>query len=704
MASKLDYLIEGERRGLLQPEMQSMLDEARRRGLVPPRKSRETVGSLASATIGAGDAMTGGTVDEGLGQVAGLAKTGYDLAGTPGAVAGGMLALTPLGSTADLVASNLSPAYNQAKATVTKGMRDVRQAATEDAPFAYGAGFLGGAVTGGPSGLSAKLMGPAKRGLAGLGGRMMRNAMDAGMLAGIYGAGAADPETDATPLNALAQRGAGAATAAPIGALAGGIGTGVVETGASLAKNLVTNPAMARLAPKAFATTKVGEALVRDNPAITSVAMPGGFRTPGRLKASTAQAMQDPATMVADIGGDNTRKLMRAALNTPNDARTAFHVKLDSRAGGQSREIIREIGTKLGDPKALEADIDGLIMQRGNASRTLFDAAYRKPVVTSPEAKAKLADLLSRPLGVRLMRKAQEFAANEGKAFDKLPSTEAIHYVKMQVDKAIRAAKKGEVVGQDVWDLNSLYSFKRRLLNSVENPEYKRALQAFAGPSKLKDAAELGAKHVAATNITPHIVRKTLDRLTPGEAQMYRRGAAQALMVKLKRGGASIDRVKRDFSSPADLEKLRAVLPDRRSYLEMLRYLGIKERQAVTRRAAQGNSTTASQLKELEEGGRLPETVQDAGETAMAVASGAPMTMLAKIAQMGSRYGGMTDKVAANVLRQLGSRPGSPQFPTQGNLAPMVRQMVTAERRRNALSAASARGVAALPTQHQGRR
>lgn len=68
MASKLELLIEGERRGLLPPDKQAMLDEARSRGLVPPGEAETptpdpTVGSVAGAFGGGFNKVLANIVD-----------------------------------------------------------------------------------------------------------------------------------------------------------------------------------------------------------------------------------------------------------------------------------------------------------------------------------------------------------------------------------------------------------------------------------------------------------------------------------------------------------------------------------------------------------------------------------------------------------------------------------------------------------------
>ena len=81
------------------------------------------------------------------------------------------------------------------------------------------------------------------------------------------------------------------------------------------------------------------------------------------------------------------------------------------------------------------------------------------------------------------------------------------------------------------------------------------------------------------------------------ELQAYRLGASRTLAEKNRVGKATIDRTERDFASPDRGMRMQQILPPELQAGFDARIHALRD-QSSTRRAAQGNSTTAKQLRE----------------------------------------------------------------------------------------------------------
>lgn len=480
-----------------------------------------------------------------------------------------------------------------------------------------------------------------------LGTRMLKGAGVGGGYGFATGFGGGEGETAAEGFGNRLQEGLGSGLT---GAAFGGATVPVAETIGKVV-GAVAQPLKGYLMPTKVANDKLLEALSRDQGGKQVLQQAG--------KTATKRLMADADTMVADLGGENTQGLIKQAMRMPNAQREVFKTKLDARQARQVSRLSDELGKKLGSPEKYEDKIAGLLDRRTREARPAFNAAFAKPAVVSPENKAKMASLLSTPTGTKLMERAVRFAQDEQQALQTMSSTKIIHIVKMQADDILNGLKNRRE-GLGAWDFNRVAKFKRELLNLVENDTYKSALKQFSDTTKIKIAGERGFRHGFREDAGA--IADAMRKMSPPERDAYRLGLGKWIVTKIRSGNRMNDRVRRDFMDKNFMDKMRLALGGQpwkggskkllpTEYRELQRMLGVKGRQADTRRFLQGGSDTSRNLMEAENASQAAQN----------------MTMLAKglvdpskigefMGRQYSRLTGMTPGVANALLKRAGQQ------------------------------------------------
>lgn len=504
---------------------------------------------------------------------------------------------------------------------------------------------------------------------AGLGARTANAAATGAAYGGAYGLG----EGEGT--DRLGNAGVGLA-------LGGGLGAGLT-TGMAAArgvKDLVRNPMQAVVAPKRRAAEKLAEAFRRDA-GNTPIAAPEDlgnmFGTP--ISANARAARFDPDSMVADLGGKNVQSKMRSALNTPNAGRDSFNAKLDTRQANQWKRIEDQIAQTFGDQDQYFNVIDTLQKSRKERAGPAFQDAFDTPL-DNPEG---VLAVLQRPAYADIAKRVFKDTMDLGKDPNAMRAVELVHRIKVKLDREIATAKKRGTDSQGKYDLAHLVNLKHNMMNALDGPEvaalrkkygdrwidratadesrvaqekasykYKLALRDFGDSASIENALEAGYDDFLKS--TPEAITRTLKGLNDFEKRMYKLGAGRALAEKNRAGSRMHDRTKRDYDSPAMEMQLKALLGDlgHGEFDHTIKALGA---QAQTRRVAQGNSTTAAQLKEMADDA----TAADLISTGKSVATGNLAGLLAKGGQIVDRLGGMTPRVAEETLRLLEGKPSA---------------------------------------------
>lgn len=235
----------------------------------------------------------------------------------------------------------------------------------------------GGLLTPGLAVRGAKYIG----GAATAGGAIKRGAIVGGMTGAVAGAGAAE--------GGLVDRGVGAGKGALVGGMTGAALTGVAET-ARVGLRAANNMTGQRfVSPTQSAAGRLRQALQAD----------------GVDEATMNRAIQEFADVgagsptLADIGGENTRALLRVAGSRPGAARNTVQGYRDATIEGMPQEAIgRARGLTPNEPRSALTLADDLTVQRDAAAVSEYAEPYAQLVQVPDSVKDMLADSSGRSI------------------------------------------------------------------------------------------------------------------------------------------------------------------------------------------------------------------------------------------------------------------------------------------------------------------
>lgn len=511
-------------------------------------------------------------------------------------------------------------------------------AAKEAHPVAFGAGELGGglAMPGGlaRAGIRGAVSAAAGRGM---GARTWAGLREGAAYGGLYNAGGAE--------GGIEDRLKAAGTGAITGAAVGSVMPATMDVGGAIASR-VAAPFRAVLNPSQFAGEKVGEAIARD---FTSGTAPGGAAERFADRFGRMSEI-NPSVRLIDAGGENVRGIVRAANNVPNEAREGARRALDARQANQYARLEEDLRQGFRTGRNYYDSIDELAQRMDDIGERAIQPALRVETPMTPQ----LEGVLSRPTMRGIQENVQRKIADEGRPIGFETRTEMLHRMKMELDEQIGMSRRAEQMGnrpQAGWDTRTLTILKRDLLNAIDNPRYKQGLRQYAGQGRLMNAAEDGFS--AFNSSAPEEIRATLRNMeSEPERMFYRLGAMRAIIDRVRKGNANNDRTDGVFSSPDIQMKLRAVMPDQAAFRAFQRQLVIEAKMADSRKALQGNSTTAKQLAEGTQAGKAAGMVSAVANAA----SGGLQPVMNLLHQGYNRFTGLTPTVASNIISHAMSR------------------------------------------------
>lgn len=570
--------------------------------------------------------------------------------------------------------------------------RDEARAANERAREANPGTYLAGEIGGGfalPFGAAATAAraGTVGRGLmtatglapeaaaTTLGARIAQGAGQGVRAGATFGLGTSNADlTDGDVTGALMDTGKGALG----GAILGGALTPAVDAGGALVRRLA-QPIRGYTNPTGVGTEKLAEALARDAGSSGTPADIG--RAVQRINSRAAAAADDPTMMLADIGGENTRRLMRQANNMPNDNVQRFNRRLDQRQNFQWQRIEREMALTLRDPRDYAETVGDIVARRSQQAGPEFQAAMAVDIPMTPQ----LRSVLQRPGMQAVIRNVEASLANEGQAIGRETRMQAIHRLKVELDNQIGQARRAQAMGNDRtagMDARTLRIMKNDLLAAIDNPQYRQALDNFAGESALANAAEDGFEN--ALRMHTEEIAPMLRGMTASEADMWRLGAARAIAREVRRGNVTRDRTENIFGSPDIQMRMEAIFPNNEARRQFQRMLVREARKSDLRKEVQGGSKTDRNLQTASEAG----APMRAAVTATQMATGRLEPFLNALGRAANRFSGLTPG-SANAILEMGMRPAG-----QG-IDPMIIQALRRYSRAPQQRSNYARGMAA---------
>lgn len=571
---------------------------------------QEPVGRLESAGRGALQGVTLGFGDE----IYGAAKGAYDKV---------------LGS------GDYSGTYARERDAV----RAANDKAQKDNPGTFLVGELAGSVAL-PFGMAKAGVKGVQAANAGLKARSVAAAKEGAAYGGAYGFGKGEGSAEDQALSTLG----GAATGGTIGA--------AVPAAVAVGDAVLRAPMQAmRVAaqPRSVAAEKMVEAFARDAGHDVAVG------NPVMSAALNLGKNGDNAMILADMGGENVRNLVRAANNMPNARAERFDQVLNRRNAVEGRRLSDVLENTLAGGRDFEASLDRLISQRSQQALPNFQRAYAAP--WRVKGDSDLANFLQRGYMRRIVEKTQaSIEGMTGSDSSALKPWEFLHRVKMEINREIGRMKRGQQDSAANWTLSDLTQMNKEYgaLLAKENPSLGYALSKYSDRSQLIGALEDGADDFF--KLSPSELSKKLRTMPEQAREMYRVGAARAQIAKISSMKTNRDTASALYNSDDMGQRLKAVFPEGTPQRgQFMRAINNSKKMAETRRAAQGNSTTAKQLTQAQEAGRAAQTAAQA----VGAIKGSVPSLVALMERGGSFASGITPGVAAEILNLSMSKGGS---------------------------------------------
>lgn len=488
-----------------------------------------------------------------------------------------------------------SPAYNQTR----QEEQDQQKQASEQHPYITGAAEIAGSL---PMmmvpGLGAEAFGAKAASMA---GRLGRSAGSGAVAGGLFGAGQQVSEGGSAGDVAT-----GAAGGAAAGGVLGGALGGAIETGSAIGNRVMGIVRGAR-DTDSEAGSRVVSALNKDRAQV-------GKAITDKQALQAGQEAGTPLT-VADLGGENTKALLRSAANNSPGARQIINDTVQNRYSQQADRFATWIRSKFGGMDK-DADIDAI----KQLARKENGPAYRKAYYEGDRSieSDELNRLVSAPYIQRAlvsaMSKWKNYAVRDG--FGAMnppfriengvilrtggggtkgvfPNIQLWDYAARELQDRARKAPPGS-------ESAKLYNDLARLLkNELDQqvPSYKIAREGAATFFKAASAEEAGANFVKDTTLHNAQAARIIAKMKPAERELFQRGFAAELAHQLERTGYRSDVLRNLFiASPRASQRIKIALgQDGADQFEaLMRIEGLIDRT----RQALGNSTTVRQAHE----------------------------------------------------------------------------------------------------------
>jgi len=323
---------------------------------------------------------------------------------------------------------------------------------------------------------------------------------------------------------------------------------------------------------------------------------------------------------IADVG-DATRKSLDLMASMPGKTETAVNRVIRERQAGRSGQLSQSADEALGTQGAsANATIEKLIEERAIAARPLYAQVENAPVKIDNDMMSIIE--ASKPYHAELEKLAR-VSGVVGKLDEATLGAEIpIKYLDVLKGTLYDAAQEAKRAGKNRLG-SGLDDLRISLTNKLDemspkdaagNSLYKAARDAFAGPSELKGAIELGRN---ALKDGAETVKETTARMTQSELDHYRIGALQAIRDKVG-SQSGITQVLNMWKNPNTKEPLKAIFGDdfRKFTRDVYRVEELKRLDAVGK-----GSQTFSRQAAMEDSGVLP-ALGDVGQAVSGAKTG----------------------------------------------------------------------------------
>lgn len=320
----------------------------------------------------------------------------------------------------------------------------------------------------------------------------------------------------------------------------------------------ILRQATTRLSPTAagtYAQQKVAEAMLRD--------APQGLEQNVLNRAQARLRTLGPEARVVDVAGRNTQRLLDVTATIPGRTAQQTEQAILQRQAGRAGRLEGSADTVLGTQKADVGQlIENLVAERSAAARPFYQQVDPVPVVVD-DAMATLLrksrNLHSGAQNKYLVETGQEIDLSALKPGDAIPF-KVFDSLKQEIDDAASAATRSGKGSESRLFTNLAQDLVAKLddvspKNEAGRSIYGLARDAYAGPSRIMDAAELGSKALRedVTDLTAQ-----MRNMSASEMDAFRVGALQALRDQVGTQSGQT-RLMNMWKEPKTQRQLRAI-------------------------------------------------------------------------------------------------------------------------------------------------
>mgnify|MGYP003633384465 CR=1 FL=1 len=308
----------------------------------------------------------------------------------------------------------------------------------------------------------------------------------------------------------------------------------------------------------------------------------------GLTPEKVVQLLRDSGdqAILADTNSSFNRMLKIATNEIPElegRARTVLNIRQKGQ-GGRVADALR-------NPVFNTLDPDDAIAALNTKFKPQIDDLYAKANLKEFTLSEELTEVIAgkNSLGAAFTA-AKSRLSDKAAAGDKLSKLDLIQAAKEELDGgiglAVRNGDKGKV--------RDLVRLKNRLITEVDQavPEYAQARDLFAGKVALEDAVENGTQLF---KLKPREVDDLTKTMSRSEKDMFLIGAKEAILDKVDNVQVTGDAISRIFGKRGDIKRIQSLFDNLEDFNLFKKAMEAETKFVLTRRAIQGQSSTAKQ-------------------------------------------------------------------------------------------------------------
>ncbi|WP_415033371.1 hypothetical protein [Azonexus sp.] len=360
----------------------------------------------------------------------------------------------------------------------------------------------------------------------------------------------------------------------------------------------------------------------------------GALTNPLDVIAARQAKLGSEAT-IADAGGQNTRQLLDTLSTLPGKTKDMTERLIHDRQAGRASRLIDAAAEGLSpDGKRLPDTLQALDAVRRQSSAPLYDRVRRTNITMDSDLTAILGRAQS------AFGEARKLAELTGERFD-------LGEVQAKGLNDLLTGPKGKVQLQQLdtlkrtlYDLEQAHinpetgrlnemgrayqTLRRDLVGALDKATtdpatgkslYRMARNAYAGPTELRQAANMGYQAMSKDGWK---IRELIQDLSGGELQAFKIGAFESLRKKLGTEGGQTQILKM-WKEPATAEKLKELFRDQKAFRQFAANVAKESRLKGLESVGRGSQTAsrAAGMGDLDMTG-----ITEAGNAARNAASG----------------------------------------------------------------------------------